>query len=125
MSPVTLYEDAGFAGRSVVLAVGQRRFFFPQDFKDVASSLQGSPGLVAIIYEHAEDLGGYGISVDLMEDCPDLGTYGFDNKVSYVTVFPAVNGGFVWARATGSGDSYVPGHWERARAGGQLPPNPG
>jgi hypothetical protein len=33
--------------------------------------------------------------------------------------------GFVWARATVQNGQYVPGHWERQRADGQGPANPG
>ncbi len=30
------------------------------------------------MYEHANEFSGYGASVDLLEDCPDLSVYGFD-----------------------------------------------
>ena len=53
---------------------------------------------VAILYEHANEFIGYGASVDLLEDCPDLSVYGFDKKTSYVHVFRAERDGFVWAR---------------------------
>jgi hypothetical protein len=124
MSPITLWEEPGFTGRSVVLDVGQVRFFTPADFNDTASSIQVPPGLVVFLYEHADDLGGYGRAVDVMEDCPDLSVYGFAKAVSYVTVFTAVNErGLIWVRGRGSGDAFVPGHWERRRADGQDPSN--
>jgi phospholipase C len=126
MSPITLFEEPSFAGRSLALDIGQRRFFTPDDFNDVASSIQVPAGLVAYLYEHADDFGPFGVAVDLMEDCPDLSVYGMAKAVSYVTVFSSTDPrGFVWARATGSGDTFVAGHWERQRANGQLPPNPG
>ena len=40
MSPITLFEEPNFGGRSRVLDIGQRRFFTPDDFNDVASSIQ-------------------------------------------------------------------------------------
>src|SRR3954469_4976577 len=88
---VTLYESPGFTGRSVTLGVGQHRFFTPDDFNDVATSISVANGMVAIIYEHADDIGGYGISVDLMDNCPDLAVYDFSKKTSYVSVFPAAH----------------------------------
>jgi hypothetical protein len=117
--PVTLYENPDFSGRSMALEVGEHRL--PDDFNDVAASIQVPSGYVAWLYEHAEEGGGYGISVDLLEDCPDLTAYGLSKQVSYVSVFPATNAGFIWIRGKGLGDSYVPGHWERARASGVVP----
>ena len=118
-APVTLYEDTALSGRSIPLGVGENRL--PADFNDVGASIQVTPGNVAFLYEHADDGGGYGISVDLMEDCPDLSVYGLSKQVSYVTVFAASDAsGHAWARGKGSGDSYVPGHWERPRASGEA-----
>jgi hypothetical protein len=126
MSLVSLFENPGFGGRSVSLEIGQHRFFTPDDFNDLASSVRVPAGLVVILYEHADEGGGYGISVDLLEDCPDLSVYNFDNKVSYVTVFAATTSdGLVWARASLQNGTFVSGHWERRRADGQGPPNPG
>jgi hypothetical protein len=114
---VTLYEDPGFGGRSLTLEVGEHRL--PDDFNDVTASVQIAPGYVAWIYEHADEAGGYGLSVDLMEDCPDLTVYAISKQASYVSVFPATNeSGLIWVRGKGSGDSYVAGHWERPRASG-------
>jgi hypothetical protein len=130
MAEVKLYENPGFTGRSVTLGVGGHRFFTPDDFNDVAASMQVAAGFVAIIYAAADDLGGYGMYVDVMEDCADLSVYGLSKEVSYVSVFAAAHDqgtgwALVWARATGSGASFVPGHWERVQVGGQLPPNSG
>ena len=123
---VTLYENQGFTGRSMSLAFGQHRFSTPDDFNDIAASIQVPAGLVAVLYEHADDAGGYGIAVDLMEDCPDLGVYGMAKKASFINVIATPNAqGFVWARALEDGGQFIAGHWERARASGQLPSNPG
>jgi len=121
---VTIYEDAGFGGRSKTLAPGGYRFFMPDDFNDVVSSIQIPAGLAAQLFEHADDGGGYGISIDLLEDCPDLSVYGFNDKVSYVNVFSiADRPGFVWARSRMENGQFIPGHWERQRANGALPDN--
>jgi hypothetical protein len=71
-----------------------------------------------VLYEYANDYGGYGASVELLEDCPDLSVYSFDNKTSYVRVFRTEQDDFVWARAAMRDGQFVAGHWERRRAGG-------
>lgn len=143
INPVTIFEDANFGGRSKALAVGGYRFFTPDDFNDVVSSIRVPAGLCAVLYEHADDGGGYGISVDLLEDCPDLSVYGFNDKVSYITVFSTagpitevrdhrggttttrteIASGFVYARNRTVNGQFVPGHWERQRASGAGPDN--
>jgi hypothetical protein len=79
--------------------------------------------MVAVVYEHADSSGGYGLMADFLEDCADLSVYYLDNKVSYVSVMPAQQGGLVWVRARLVNGEYVAGHWERQRAGGG-PTNP-
>jgi hypothetical protein len=66
---VTLFEAPDFAGRSLTLDVGQHRFFTPDDFNDLASSIRVPAGFVAMLFEHADNGGGYGKAVDLLEDC--------------------------------------------------------
>lgn len=119
---VILFDNANFSGATKALSPGSYRLF---DYNDVTSSIKVPPGMVAIIYQHADDGGGYGVSVDLMEDCPDLSKYQFDNMVSYVTVMYTNNAGFVWARGNMVNGQYIPGHWERQRANGTLPPDNG
>jgi phospholipase C len=75
-----------------------------------------------MLYEHANENGGYGLSVDMLEDCPDLSVYGFDKKVSYIRVFRTERDNFVWARGRMSSGTYVAGHWERKRADGSPAP---
>jgi hypothetical protein len=55
-----IYADSNFSGDSRSLPIGNYRL---NDFNDVASSIKVPPGLGAIIYEHADEGGGYGISV--------------------------------------------------------------
>jgi hypothetical protein len=114
--PVTLFSDRHFAGSSVPLDEGDTRF--PADFNDTASSIHVAPGYGAVLYEHANEYGGYGAWVDLLEDCPDLSVYGFDKKTSYVHVFRTERDGFVWARGAMRDGQFIPGHWERKRASG-------
>src|SRR5690242_8884047 len=115
-SPVMLFSDQQFAGSSVPLDEGHTRFI--SDFNDSTSSIRVTPGYCAMLYEHANEFGGYGAWVDLLEDCPDLSVYGFDKKTSYVHVFRIERDGFVWARGAISDGQFVPGHWERKRASG-------
>ncbi|MDQ3751034.1 MAG: hypothetical protein M3367_18750, partial [Acidobacteriota bacterium] len=112
---VVIYEHSNFGGRSKKLSIGDYRL---SDFNDVASSIKVPAGLAAMIFEHADDGGGYGISVDLLEDQPDLSKYNFNDKVSYVTVFSTQRQGFFWARNSIRNGQFVMGHWERARASG-------
>ena len=114
--PATLYSDSQFATSSVPLDEGDTRF--TTDFNDSASSIRVAPGYCAVLYEHANEFNGYGASVDLLEDCPDLSVYGFDKKTSYVHVFRTERDGFVWARGAMRDGQFVNGHWERKRAGG-------
>jgi phospholipase C len=119
MSAVTLFSNPQFAGSSVSLNEGHTRF--TADFNDAARSIRVAPGYCAVLYEHANEYGGYGASVDLLEDCPDLSVYGFNRKTSHVHIFRTERPGFVWARASIRDGQFVSGHWERQRAGGGSP----
>ncbi len=118
---VILYEHPNYSGRFKTLGVGQ----YPlSDFNDLGSSITVPAGMVVVIYEHAKEAGGYGIYVDLMEDCPDLSIYNFNGKASYVNVFrSSSNTGLLWARNRIDKNLFIPGHWERARANGIMPDN--
>ena len=43
---VTIYEDANFGGGSKTLAPGGYRFFMPEDFNDVVSSIKDRKSVV-------------------------------------------------------------------------------
>lgn len=135
---VTVFEDVNFAGRSEALEIGGHRLFTAADMNDEISSIQVPPGLVALVYEHADGVGGFGRSVDLMEDQADLGTLGLGDTISYIDVFAAERdmvvrnhgtGGVdttrvVWARGAIVNGQYVAGHWEAPRAQPQTPGPP-
>ena len=111
---VVLYEQAGFAGQTKSLTPG---VYLLSDFNDLASSIKVPAGMVAVIYEHATPTQGYGIWVDLLEDCADLSIYNFNDKVSYVNVFYASKDNlYDWARNAMRDGQFIPGHWERKRA---------
>ena len=117
---VVLFEQANFSGQSKSYKPG---VYLLSDFNDMTSSIRVPAGLIAIIYEHANEKGGYGSYVDLLEDCPDLSMYSFNDKTSYLIVFSASRPGFVYARNRMVNNQFVAGHWERQRAGGRLPDN--
>jgi phospholipase C len=119
---VTLYEGANFEGRSTTAGVGYTGLV-GTDFDDVVTSIKVQPGYCAVLYEQADQNGGYGRWVDLLEDCADLSVYDFAKKTSWVRVFPAARENYVWARNKMVDGQFVPGHWERARAN-QPPPGP-
>src|SRR5690606_32511962 len=106
-TPVTLFSHSHFSGDFVPLEEGYTRFL--SEFNDAASSVRVAPGYCAVLYEHANEFGGYGASLDLLEDCPDLSVYGFDRKTSYVNVFRAEQNGFVWARGSMRNGEFVHG----------------
>lgn len=119
-SSVILYEHANYTGAFKTLGPGQ---YVLSDFNDVASSIKVPAGMVAYIYEHAAATQGYGISVDFLEDVPDLSVYGFNDKTSYVSVFYATKDNqYEWKRNALVNGQFVAGHWVRksARPG---PPN--
>ena len=136
MDFVTIYEDADFGGTGIFLDVGDYRLFGASDMNDTISSIQVPAGLVAMVFEHADSGGGYGISADFLEDCADLAPLGLNDKISYISVFRAERdivsrnhatgetgtAHVVWARGSVVNGQYVPGHWERKRVV-ELPPN--
>jgi hypothetical protein len=102
---VVIYENPNFGGGSKT-----------SEFNDIASSIRVTKGLAAILYEHAGDKSGYGISVDLLEECRNLSRYNFNDNVSYISVFSTNRPGFFWTRNSIQNGQFVTGHWERARA---------
>lgn len=120
---VIIYEHSNFSGTSKSFGVGTYRFTTPADFNDIVSSIKVPAGLVAVIYEHANEKGGYGNYIDLMEDCADLSIYNFNDKVSYLSVFNASKPGYIYMRNRTIKNQFVAGHWERLRANSPLPNN--
>ena len=136
-SSVVIYENPNFGGRSQTLGVGEHRL---SDFNDIASSIRVPAGLDALLFEHVDEGGGYGISVDLLEDHPDLSQLNFNKKLSYVRVFSSTSTAdqgpevhdhrrppvdpppspqiLIWSRNSKQNGQFVPGHWERQRAHG-------
>jgi hypothetical protein len=124
MDFVTIYEDADFGGNGIFLDVGDYRLYGPSDMNDVISSIQVPAGFVALVYEHADSGGGYGISADFLEDCANLAPLGLNDKISYISVFRAEQpSGLIWRRGRVVDGQYIPGHWERKRVV-EPPPNP-
>jgi hypothetical protein len=109
---VVIHERKNFTGRSATLAPGDHRL---TDWKP--ASIQVPPGVVAYLYQSADAAGGFGISVDLLEDHRDLSPFGLDGNVSFISVVP-IRQGFFWARGRMENGQFVPGHWERNRAAG-------
>ncbi len=120
---VIVYEHAGYQGQSRVLEAGSHLL---SDFNDVASSIRVPAGMAAIVYEHAAGTSGYGISVDLLEDQPDLTPFQLNDRASFVVVFPTTkangNSTYIYARNEIIDGQFVHGHWERQRVR-PRPPN--
>lgn len=84
---VTLYKDSKYSGEFLFVKPGNIRFTGKFDFNDLTSSIEVPKGFVAVIYEHSDNKGGYGRSVDLMENCEDLSKFDLNDKISYISVF--------------------------------------
>jgi hypothetical protein len=124
MDYVTIYEDKHFGGTGILLDVGKYRLERASDLNDVVSSIEVPVGLVAMVFEHADSGGGYGISADFLENCADLAPLGLNDKISYVNVFRAQRPpNYVWRRGAMVNGRYIAGHWERKRVV-EPPPNP-
>jgi hypothetical protein len=135
---VTIFEDVNFQGRSITLDVGSHRLLAASDLNDEISSIRVPPGLVALVFEHADDAGGFGRSADLLEDVSDLGRIGLGDTISFVEVFASERtvqvrnhatgatetSRVVWARGSLVNGQYIAGHWERPRASGPTTPGP-
>jgi hypothetical protein len=112
---VTCYTDKNFSGTDKNYGAGENKL------SDKILSIKIPTGLVAVIYEFADDGGGYGKWVDLLENCSDLTQY-LSGNISYINVFQAKNPqGFIWARNKNENGQFIAGHWERPRASGQSP----
>ena len=111
---VVIYEQKNFSGQSETLAIGDHRL---TNWKP--ASIQVTAGLVAYLYESVNSAGVYGISVDLMENHPDLSEFGLNGNVSFISVFSGTRpDGLFWSRNSMRSGQFVAGHWERNRAGG-------
>jgi hypothetical protein len=116
---ITVFESPNFQGRSKTLDEGEYRFLTPTDFNDIISSVKVSAGYTVNLYEQADEAGGFGIMVDLLENCPNLTTYNFNDITSFIVVSKINNRpGYVWVRGTVKNGQYLPAHWERQMAGG-------
>lgn len=119
---IVIFDQANFAGRSKTLPIGQHKLSTFTDFPNPVSSIRVPEGLVAMLYEHVNDQGGFGRFVDLLEDRPSLADLGFHGTATFISVFAAAQSGLVWARNSMSNGQFVPGHWERKKAN-PPPPN--
>ncbi|MDZ4796020.1 MAG: hypothetical protein SGI83_17200 [Bacteroidota bacterium] len=109
-----MYENPNYTGAFKAMGVGQ---YLLSDFNDVASSIKVPAGMCTYISEHAATDRGYGITVDLLEDVPDLSLYNFKDKVSYVSVFYTTRDNkHIWIRSVNVNGKFIPGHWERKGA---------
>jgi hypothetical protein len=122
---VILYREKAFSGEFFFM--DEATNFIPKRLVGnyYPNSISIPKGFVATIYEFVTDNGiPYGKAVELMENCPDLSVFGMDQKVSGVVVMKPIQprAGFVWVRGKWSGKgktaTFMPGHWERARATG-------
>ncbi len=116
MIGVTIYELPRFEGNAHTLPVGDHRLFDLVGFAGRVASIKVPMGLVALVYEHADSGGGYGLSADFLEDHADLSQLNLSDRISYITVFHAERPpGHVWIRNRIVNGGFVAGHWERKR----------
>lgn len=122
MSLVTLYSKPHFGGSQISLDEGNIRLHDEANFNDATVSVRVASGYCAILYEHANEFGGYGTSITLLGDCINLTKYGFDSKTSFISVFKRQiqrgNGNYHFVPGRLKNGAYVDGHWERVPAAG-------
>ena len=140
---VTIYDAVNFGGRSATLAAGSYKLSGSGAPLDKVASIQVPAGLVALVYEAADNAGGFGRSADLMENYADVTTLGMTG-IAYITVFASERNALVladavvkaptppitinpaahefWARGAVVNEQYVAGHWIVA---GTQPTAPG
>ncbi|MFZ9387021.1 MAG: hypothetical protein ACO25B_04005 [Chitinophagaceae bacterium] len=123
VSQVTIYENADFNGRSRSFGAGDYVLKSQADMNDLASSFRVPEGWVVLLFEHANEKGGYGNYIDLMEDCRDLSVYNFNDKTSFLRVFRSTRPGYVYVRNRVQDNRFIAGHWEREKANGSKPDN--
>ena len=85
---VTIYDAVNFGSRSASLEIGNYKTSGPGAPLDKVVSIQVPAGLVALVYELADNAGPYGRSADLMENYPDVSTLGFAG-IAFLQVFAA------------------------------------
>lgn len=120
---VVLYENANFGGRQKSFGIDDH--VIPLDFNDVASSIKVPKGLVAIVFEHADAGGGYGLWVDFLEDQPNLARYNLDEEISYLKIFRAkTSDGGTWVRNHKLNGEFKPGYFHMGRSQPPAYPDP-
>jgi hypothetical protein len=108
---IVIYDGPNFQGPSKSFGIGQHRLFNTEDFNDSASSIKVPKGVGVIVYEHADEGGGFGEWVDFLEDQPDLSAYRFDNKISYLEIFATRRGSEVYERNKIESGRFVEHRW--------------
>lgn len=113
---VTVFEDFNFQGPSMTLGIGNYRLVGVYGNLQSLRSLKVPIGLGVIIYELENAAGGYGRSVDFLENQSNAN----NNVVSvrYITIFSTVRPGYFWMRNSTVNGVFVAGHWEVNRATG-------
>ena len=123
---VFLYVDANLNGTFDLITTDANGYanYLLSDLNDMITSVEVPSGLVVVLYEHGNESGGYGNYVELMEDCTDLSQYNLNDKISYISIFPAEkDGNYIWARGRLRNGVHTPGHWQRKRSRGSGPDN--
>src|SRR4030095_4127431 len=118
---VVVYENWHFEGRSRSLKVGT--YAMPADWNDTISSIKVRDGFGVLVYENAGQSRGFGKMADFLEDQPEIDKYGFNDNISYISVFAAVRSGYHYVRGAYKGAEFVGGHWERSGPNGPPPLN--
>lgn len=119
---VTVFENPNYGGKSRSLSIGSYRLSdlnINNNMDDIISSIKIPSGLYVILYENVDAGGGYGLSVDLMEDIPNLSIYNFNDKASFIEISNTPQRqGYVWLRGSNLNGQYMPPHWERQQSSG-------
>ena len=85
-SQITVYEHAGFAGRSKTLQIGKYTTQDLPDFNDIISSVKVAEGCRAVVYTDDNINGGSGKRRVFEMDYSDLTPVNVNDAISYIEV---------------------------------------
>ncbi|MCB0476298.1 MAG: hypothetical protein KDC69_11525, partial [Flavobacteriaceae bacterium] len=91
LKKIVLYEGKNYSGGFYVVNGKWNRLMNENDFNDRSTSIKVPKGFRIKVFEHANDQGGYGNSIELNGDCPDLSQFGLGKKVSFIEVIASPN----------------------------------
>lgn len=112
---VFFYNDINYTGKFEQInipSIVATREYSMAGLQNKVRSVIIPRGFVVALYEHANESGGYGNYLELMEDCPDLAKLGLGDTVCFASVFFSKRLGGRYIIAKKVNDKIIPGYWK-------------